>query len=192
MARLSEAGNDGADLAGLTPAERIRRTTRAIRAHRREIAAPLEAFGLALREHRTLPSRLIELVRLRIAFHNQCRSCMAIRYRDGVDDGVDEDLVCSLERPADATDLTDQERVALDFADRFATDHLSIDADMYDRLRGHFDDGEVVELGLNCANFVGFGRLSATWHMVDDLPERFCDSSGSLVTPWGGSAIIVE
>ena len=192
MARLREAGNDSADRAGLPRAERIRRTARAIRAHRPEIAAPLEAFGLALREHRTLSPRLVELVRLRIAFHNQCRSCMAIRYRDGVDDGVDEDLVCSLERPAEAADLTGQERVALDFADRFATDHLSIDTDMYDRLRVHFDDGEIVELGLNCANFVGFGRLSATWHMVDDLPERFRDTSGPPVTPWGSDAIVVE
>ncbi len=61
---------------------------------------PLQ-FGAALVMNRTLPERLIELMRLRIAFHNQCRSCMAIRYRSAADD-VNEDLVCSLERPAES------------------------------------------------------------------------------------------
>lgn len=44
----------------------------------------------------TLPERLHELVRLRIAFFNQCRSCMSLRYSGE----VSEDVVCSLERPS--------------------------------------------------------------------------------------------
>ncbi len=47
------------------------------------IAGPYMTFMTALREATVLPRRLIELVRLRISFHNQCRSCMAIRYADG-------------------------------------------------------------------------------------------------------------
>ncbi len=54
-----------------------------------------------------LPRRIQELIRLRIAFHNQCRSCMAMRYEDALKDGVTEDLVCSLERPEEAKDLSD-------------------------------------------------------------------------------------
>ena len=69
----------------------------------------------------------MELVRLRIAFFNQCRSCMAIRYTDAVNDGVTEDLVCSLEKPAEAANLTAAEKAAIDFGERMATDHLSID-----------------------------------------------------------------
>jgi alkylhydroperoxidase family enzyme len=48
-------------------------------AHCPEQALGLMAFGGALKQHRALPERLVELVRLRIAFFNQCRSCMAIR-----------------------------------------------------------------------------------------------------------------
>ena len=65
-------------------------------------------FGPALREHRLLPDRLVELVRLRVAFWNQCRSCMAVRYEEGVDDGLTEELVCSLERPYEAPDLSER------------------------------------------------------------------------------------
>ena len=71
-------------------------------AHCPEQALGLMAFGGALKQNRSLPDRLVELVRLRVAFFNQCRSCMAIRYADAVADGVTEGLVCSLERPQEA------------------------------------------------------------------------------------------
>ncbi len=152
----------------------------------------LSAFSRSLRDHRTLPARLVELVRLRIAFHNQCRSCMAIRYQVAVDDGVDEALVCSLEKPYEADDLTPAEVVALRYADLFATDHLAIDDTTYDGLREHFTEAEIVELGLNCAMFVGMGRLAATWDVVDQLPERFQARDAGPITPWGSGALAVR
>lgn len=84
------------------------------------------SFGAALVKNRTLPERLIELLRLRVAFHNQCRSCMAIRYLAAQND-VSEDDVCSLEHPAEAASLDARERLAVELGDRFACDHLSID-----------------------------------------------------------------
>src|SRR5205085_8942641 len=84
-------------------------------------------FSAALKAHRTLPARLVELVRLRIAFHNQCSSCMAIRYPDAIEDGLTEDLVCSLETPMEADDLNDAERLAIRYGELFATNHLAID-----------------------------------------------------------------
>ena len=57
-----------------------------------------------------------------------------------IDDGLTEDAVCSLERPAEAPDLTEAERAALRFADLFATNHLSIDDGVYDDLRNHFSE----------------------------------------------------
>lgn len=161
-------------------------------AHRPAIAKGIVALGTALKNERSLPERLVELVRLRIAFHNQCRSCMAIRYRDAVADGVDEALVCSLERPAEAPDLTLAERAALDFADRFATDHLSIDDAVYDGLRAHFDEGQLVELGTWVAFCVGFGRLAATWHMVEELPDEFRAEASQKITPSSGSPVVVR
>lgn len=57
-------------------------------AHSPEVTKGMMAFAGALKVHRDLPERLVELVRLRVAFHNQCRSCMAIRYEDAIADGV--------------------------------------------------------------------------------------------------------
>src|SRR3954466_1983182 len=84
-----------------------------IYAHRPPIALKMLEFGATLRQERILPGRLMELVRLRIAFWNQCRSCMAVRYEEGLADGVTEDLICSLEQPEEAADLTDRERAAI-------------------------------------------------------------------------------
>jgi AhpD family alkylhydroperoxidase len=191
MPRIRPVVPEGLDFEHLDQATRVQLGPAAIMAHRPDIAAGIRATKDAINTRGTLPRRLIELLRVRIAFHNQCRSCMAIRYAPAVDEGVTEDLVCSLERPEDAADLTAAERAALRFADLFATDHLAIDDAEYDALRRHFTEGELVEIGLNCAFYVGVGRLTATWAVVDDLPERFRDDSGATITPWGGDAMVV-
>ena len=147
-------------------------------------------FAGALKVHRQLPEKLVELVRLRVAFFNQCRSCMAIRYTDALEDGVTEDLVCSLERPQEAENLTPAEKAAIKFGEAFATDHLRIDEAMYAGLRDHFSESEIVELGMTCAFFVGFGRLAATLHMVEELPDAF--RREGVVAPWGEERVVVR
>lgn len=153
-------------------------------AHKPRVAVGLLGFVAGLKESRELPDRLVELVRLRIAFHNQCRSCMAVRYRDALEDGTfTEDLVCSLEKPMEAPNLTAAERAAIDFADRFATNHLSIGDETYAGLGTHFTEAQIVELGLFCALCVGIGRLGSTWDMVEELPSEYQDHSKKLA-PW--------
>jgi len=147
------------------------------------LVGPYLEFMTALRNNGRLPARLIELLRLRVAFHNQCRSCMAIRYSSGLEDGVTEGLVCSLERPQDAEDLTDAEKAALAYADRLATDHLAITDETFDELRRHFDDGEIMELCLQVGTFVGYGRMAASLAMTDDLPDEYADM-GAQLAPW--------
>ena len=155
-----------------------------------KVAEALGALTAALKSG-TLPPRLLELVRLRIAFHNQCRSCMSVRYQSAVDDGLTEDTVCSLERPADAPDLSDAERAALKFADLFATNHLAIDGSIYDELRRYLTEDELVELGMHCAVSLGVGRLTATWDVTDDVPEAF-RSGDDRVTPWASTGVIAS
>src|ERR1700758_118657 len=157
------------------------------------LPAAAEALGsltAALRADGTLPPRLVELVRLRIAFFNQCRSCIAVRYQTAVDDGLDEDGVCSLERPADAENLSAAERSALRFAELFVTNHLAIDDAVYDELREHFSEDELVQLRLHCAIALGVGRLSATWDVSDDLPDT--TGSSEKLAPWNSRSVVAS
>jgi AhpD family alkylhydroperoxidase len=191
MARIQPV-DLGVDADDVDQAMRVQLGVGGIIAHRPEIAAGFGAVTDAINHHGTLSRRLVELIRLRIAFHNQCRSCMAIRYDEAVQDGVTEDLVCSLERYDEAVDdLTDAERAALRFADLFATNHLSIDDSVYDDLRQYFTEGELVEIGLNCALDVGMGRLTATWDVTDDLDDAFRVSYEARATPWNTAAPII-
>ncbi len=189
MARLTMLPLDGVESAA-TDGNLVNQDVFRILAHRPQAAAALSTCINALYSTGTLKKRLLELVRLRIAFHNQCRSCMSIRFSSAVDDGVDDELVCSLERPAESLGLTDADRVALKYADLFATNHLAIDDGVYDELRRYYDEGEIVELGLHCALCVGTGRMAATWNVVDHVPEAF--RADGLVAPWEGSQLIVH
>ena len=160
-------------------------------AHTPELVKGLAAFSGGLKLNRTLPEKLVELVRLRIAFFNQCRSCMAIRYTDALNDGLTEDLVCSLEQPETAADLTEAEKVAIKFGELMATDHLRIDDAIYAELKQHYSQEQIVELGMVAGFFVGFGRLAATYHMVEELPQAFQETPGEI-SPWGNDSIVVR
>jgi alkylhydroperoxidase family enzyme len=161
-------------------------------AHTPALAKAFAAFGGGLFGSRTLPRRLVELVRLRVAFHNQCRSCMALRYYSAIDDGLTEGAVCSLEKPQEAADLSDAEKAALRYADLSANDHFSIDETAFDALRTHFSEAEIVELGVFIAFFIGFGRLSAAWNMTEDLPEGYQVASDQVVAPWTEDSVRVR
>lgn len=159
---------------------------------RPELDAAMMDMEAAIRANRHLPQRLIELVRLRIAFHNQCRPCMSIRYGEAMDDGLDEGLVCSLERPDEPSDMSPAEQAAVRFADRFASNHLAIDRAMLENLAEHFDPGEIQELAIHAAFFTGFGRMGAVFDKGDDLPVGARPADGAKLTPWGITPAIIR
>lgn len=161
-------------------------------AHTPALAKAVTRFGAELFGARTLSRRLVELVRLRVAFHNQCRSCMAIRYNSAIEDGLTEGAVCSLARPQEAADLSPDEKAALAYADRSATDHFAIDESDFDTLREHFSEAQIVELGVFIAFFIGFGRLSAAWAMTEDLPEAYTAPAGRKIAPWEEASLSVR
>lgn len=148
-----------------------------------ELAKPFLIFTGAMSQGFTLRRRLLELVRLRIAFHNQCRSCMSVRYESALQDGLTEDLVCSLEKPMEAADLTDAEKAAIHYADLAASNHLAISDETIENLRKYYTEKEIVELCMYVAYCVGFGRMAATYRIIEELPESFQDTT-TTVTPW--------
>jgi alkylhydroperoxidase family enzyme len=75
VARIAPAGPfDDSALVDLDDGARTDARLASIYGHRPAVARALRDLATALRETGTLPPRLVELVRLRVAFHNQCRS----------------------------------------------------------------------------------------------------------------------
>jgi AhpD family alkylhydroperoxidase len=163
---------------------KIQQTMLGVYANAPELAKDFLVFTAAMSQHFTLRRRLLELVRLRIAFHNQCRSCMAVRYESALADGLTEGLVCSLEKPMEAPDLTDAEKAAIHYADLAASNHLAIGDETFAELRKHYTEKEIVELCIYVAYCVGFGRMAAAYRIVEELPESFQDATAKIV-PWG-------
>jgi alkylhydroperoxidase family enzyme len=69
---------------------------------------------------------------------------------------VYEDL---LAKTVGGKSMSARERAAVDFAERLAEAHASMDGEYMERLREHFSDPEVVELGLITGAFIMLGRL---------------------------------
>jgi AhpD family alkylhydroperoxidase len=197
MARLatlpvSEWRADLRELTGADTASPVEQGIMRVFAHNPDLAKGVLTFGMCLYQSTHLPRRLVELVRLRVAFHNQCRSCMAIRYESAMEDGLTEGAVCSLERPQESKDLSAAEKAALAYADISSTNHFSINDATFAGLREHFSETEIVELGAFIAFFIGYGRLSAAWHLVEDLPDGYQRDDGMTIAPWGEAAIAVR
>ena len=68
-------------------------------------------------------------------------------------------MACAIGAVPRVDGLTERERLAGEYADRFATDHHSIDDVFMDEIRAHFSDVEVIELTALCAMTVGNGRF---------------------------------
>lgn len=118
-------------------------------------------FSAAVYEHSTLSLREFESARARIAQINHCLFCLDWRTeRDG--EQVDESLYADVEAWREATTLSDRERLAAEYAERFAADHLSLDGDedFWTRMRAAYSDAEVIELSMCIGSWIAFGRLN--------------------------------
>jgi AhpD family alkylhydroperoxidase len=112
-----------------------------------------------LRFDNHLGARLTELVRLAVAGTTRCQVCMAGRHPGAVAEGLTEELVAEIGAP-EQPHMTAEERVAVAFAVKLASDHLSITEADKAELRAHFSPQQVVELGLLCVMCL-VGRFSA-------------------------------
>jgi alkylhydroperoxidase family enzyme len=168
----------------------LEKKSRSMLANAPHMALANGSFLAIAMPERKLPSRLLELVRLRIAFHNQCRSCMAMRFQAPGEEVVGSDLVCSLEKPMEAPNLTDREKAALEYADIFATNHFAITDQTFEKLHQYFNDAEIVELAMFCGYYVGFGRFLSVLDLTEELPKVYQDKSHK-VAPWQTNESVV-
>jgi len=99
-----------------------------------------------------------EAARMRIAELNACDACATFRAPSVIEAGVTDDVYAHVSEWRTWPGYTDRQRLAIEFAERFATDHRAIDDELFARLRGPFTDAEVLDLTLCCAVFVGLGR----------------------------------
>src|SRR5271167_1446369 len=90
-----------------------------------ELGAAATRFVHAAYNKSILPTRVREAARMRIAQLNDCTVCLAFRADKVRAHGLDEDFYGAVESLDDSA-LSHQERLAVEYADLFATDHTRI------------------------------------------------------------------
>ena len=128
---------------------------------RPKVAAGMGALSEAVYGNSTLPVRERESARWTIALINDCAVCQDTRAKEAASAHIDDGFYAEVANWRASTVLTERERLAAEFSQRFALDHLAMDDDFWARLRGAFADDEVADLTMCCGMFLGLGRVLA-------------------------------
>ncbi len=129
-----------------------------------DIGTAMAGFTNAVYTKGRLPLRVRELARVVIALDNECVVCQNTRDSAAEAEGVDEDLYNHAGVWQTWPGYSDQERIAAEFAYRFASDHTGLrdDEDFWARAAAHFSDELMTDLALSCAMWLGMGRMLRT------------------------------
>jgi AhpD family alkylhydroperoxidase len=129
-----------------------------------DIGAGLLKFNRAVYNKSRLPMRVRELARIVIALDNECVTCQNTRDSAAAAAGVDEELYDHAAEWRIWPGYSPQERIAAEFAERFASDHTGLrdDEDFWARCSEQFSDELLTDLALSCAMWLGMGRMLRT------------------------------
>ncbi len=128
---------------------------------RPEMAVGMGKLSAAVYGNTRLPVREREAARYTIAMINECLVCKDTRAEKGPEAGIDEGFYAEVASWRTSEALTDRERLAAEFAERFALDHHTMDDEFFDRMRGSYDEDELADLVMCCGMFLGLGRMLA-------------------------------
>lgn len=126
---------------------------------RPEMGAAVAKLSDAAYNKSIIPTRVREAARMRIAQLNECKVCLNFRAESVIGEGeVTEDFYAHVGDFHRDDRYSPQEKLAIDYAERFAVAHTAIDDEFFDRLKEHFTDAEILDLTVCIATFVALGR----------------------------------
>ena len=145
------------------------------------LGAGLGALSNAVYNHSGLPMRILEAARMRIAIANDCLTCRNARQSRGKDFGVDEAFYDNIREWRTSAGYSDRERMAIEYAERFALNHMGLvdDEDFGLRMHQYYNDADIVSLATCCSLWLGAGRTAR----VLDVGQA-CQLMLDSVTPY--------
>ena len=126
---------------------------------RPEMGIGAGALSHAIYDQSIVPVRERELARMRIAQINGCVICQQWRSTPGAEGAVTEDDYAHVLDWRTHDGYSERERLAIDYAERFALDHHSIDGAFYAQLSAAtFTDAEILDLTVCIGGWLALGR----------------------------------
>ncbi len=137
---------------------------------RPEMGAMVETMVRTVYGSSILPAAEREAARMKIAQLNACHACSTFRAPSVTAAGVGDDLYAHLDDYESYEGYTERQRLAVEYAARFATDHGSIDDDLFARLHAAFSGPEILDLTMCVAAYLGLGRALVVLGIEDHEP----------------------
>jgi alkylhydroperoxidase family enzyme len=125
---------------------------------RPEMGIGAGALSHAIYDQSIVPVRERELARMRIAQINGCAICQQWRKTPGAEGAVSEEEYAHVEDHATYPSFSPRDRLVIDYAERFALDHYSLDDAYFARMRESFSDAEILDLTVCIGGWIAIGR----------------------------------
>jgi alkylhydroperoxidase family enzyme len=125
-----------------------------------------------------LPIPLKEMVRVLISMKHFCGYCSTVRSNIAIDRGLTEEKLLATIDFENSNLFDEREKAALRFATLFKDSDEGIDSDkVYEDLKKHFSEEEIIELALLCAQTDGVGKFARslkmrTWEEACELQPK--------------------
>ena len=128
-------------------------------AHRPPAVTHLMGLLLELADEALLPKRYLEIVLVAVSKLNECAYCVAHHSPRLVDQGLTPETVANILEP-DCPGLDEVDTLVRDYAVGVTTNSGRIRDTVFERLRAHFTEAEIVELTLRIALCGFFNRFN--------------------------------
>ena len=121
--------------------------------------------------------RIKELIRLRLSLVHGCRFCNQGNRLDAMESGLTDDEINELSDYENGS-FTAREKAALRLADQMLLTNPdgALSQSLYTDLRNHFNDGEILELGLIMGVLAGMAKFLFAFDLVEKEP--YCPIKG--------------
>jgi alkylhydroperoxidase family enzyme len=120
-----------------------------------------------------VPARYKQLARLRLSLIHGCRTCNKQNIPGALDAGFTPAQIDSLQS-GDIDAFGPADRAVIDYADQIALPNMDgrMTPELFDALRRHFSEAQILELGTAMAVISGMAKLSFVLNLVER--ENYC------------------
>ena len=129
-------------------------------AHYPQALRPLLEYFHAVYTKSTLPKRVLELAIIKTSLGAKSEYCLTLHKAFTLEHGVTYDEINSLSQDPRHSRFSEPERAVLDYTEQVVSDSLGISDEVFNRLRRHFSEAEVLNLTLLIGFALMFGHVA--------------------------------
>ena len=150
-----------------------------VTAHSRWVTRGYLGFELGLERAGALDRRLLELAQLKAASVVGCEYCLDIGTALARATGTTAEQVAEIHRHAESEHFSDADKLLLDYAAAMSRTPVAVTDELFDELRKHFGDAELIEL----TAAIAWENYRARFNWALDLEPQGFTRGGACALP---------